>query len=914
MAESNHRYPSLRRILHWTLASLVLTQICVMLLFRAMTSLKFGQMVLTLHLNVGVAILAVVTALTVVGFVTKAPPAPSKSPAWQKLAAVIVHFGLLALIFAAVVIGIMMTWARGYDVPLFFLFHVAAPNGVDFGDPDKLLVAHGRVVFALGGFIAVHIGAVVFNWVVRRVNVLSRMTRKSDERIFRNVAPIAVQLFFAFAVLIGAGAYVGMDALKHTRRMEEIAADTYDKTFLSVSHALTAKAAIKEAIGLMASDGAADHIKELVDSASSDIDEVVSRAPDDASKETSVKIAAQLKALGANPSGHVKEMHEIDAAIDDLSLALQGASFNARTAITNAGADSHDLVILAAAPTTAMAALAATFVWLSIGGLVARLRKMTRAISAADATADITVIGDGELAGLMRDVLACRESFATQRSEVQRLSEEVARSEEAAQKKLDEVIGGVVSAAKRGDFSKRAPEGADLGRFQSIALGLNSVCDAAERFLEAIDKQATALANGDHAYRLEGNFEGRFAKVAANVGNSTDAALKRFAAEVAQRDEFVRRTLDEAIGDVVTAARAGDFSRRAPETEDLGQFLKITQGLNAVCAEAERFLDSVEMQATALAGGDLTRQIEEEFKGRFAKVASNVNSATRALQETVAETRHSSEMTHAHAQSILHDATDLARREERQAQSISQTSTSMEQLTASVALCADNSRTAAKTARQAAARADQSLAGVAEAIEAVDRIDESSKQIAAIVSGIDEIAFQTRLLALNAAVEAARAGEAGRGFAVVAQEVRSLADSSASRAKDARNLVQESSRQVRIGVDVVRATGSAFQEIVQQARQVAERVDQISAAVDEQSRTIATLSKEAIEMDTITQQNFTTADAVRGTANELASEASRLAGLVSTFSTGDVQHRDVDVEADLDAPEDEEASVGRDAA
>jgi methyl-accepting chemotaxis protein len=173
---------------------------------------------------------------------------------------------------------------------------------------------------------------------------------------------------------------------------------------------------------------------------------------------------------------------------------------------------------------------------------------------------------------------------------------------------------------------------------------------------------------------------------------------------------------------------------------------------------------------------------------------------------------------------------------------------------------------------------------VRDAIAAMGRIEQASREIAQITNVIDEIAFQTNLLALNAGVEAARAGEAGKGFAVVAQEVRELAQRSASAAKDIKALIGKSGEEVAGGVQLVQKTGEALSEIEARVGRINDHIHSIAVASREQATGLAEVNTAVNQMDQVTQQNAAMVEESSAATSKLSSEADALYRLVSQFT------------------------------
>jgi methyl-accepting chemotaxis protein len=172
------------------------------------------------------------------------------------------------------------------------------------------------------------------------------------------------------------------------------------------------------------------------------------------------------------------------------------------------------------------------------------------------------------------------------------------------------------------------------------------------------------------------------------------------------------------------------------------------------------------------------------------------------------------------------------------------------------------------------------------AVTAMGEIEQSAGQINLIIGVIEEIAFQTNLLALNAGVEAARAGDAGRGFAVVAQEVRGLAQRSASAAKEIKSLIASSSEQVQRGAHLVRDTGQALSGIVDSVMQIDALISEIAQSSQEQAVSLSQVNIAINQMDQVTQQNAAMVEEATAAASSLKSEADTLFTLVGCFDMG----------------------------
>jgi len=323
-------------------------------------------------------------------------------------------------------------------------------------------------------------------------------------------------------------------------------------------------------------------------------------------------------------------------------------------------------------------------------------------------------------------------------------------------------------------------------------------------------------------------------------------------------------------------------------------------------------------EISGLAEGDLTGRAEvtADFTGA---IADSFNVMTEQLSQVVRDVKDASLQVSSTSQEVKTSTENLAETGEAQAVQISDAVAAINEMATSIQQVAENATQSATVSQQATVNArdgaetvestNKSMSAICENVQetaaAIKRLGESSQEIGNIVQLIDDIADRTSILALNASIQAAMAGEAGRGFAVVAEEVQRLAERSTTATKQIDTLVkniqgeiseagismEESIQQVVKGSSLADNAYKKLQEIETVSTRLAELIQSISMAADQQARASENISKTMEEVGEVSTQTSAASRQTAVSMENMAETSDQLIESVAAFKLAEEKER-----------------------
>jgi twitching motility protein PilJ len=350
--------------------------------------------------------------------------------------------------------------------------------------------------------------------------------------------------------------------------------------------------------------------------------------------------------------------------------------------------------------------------------------------------------------------------------------------------------------------------------------------------------------------------------------------------------------------------------RRQEADEQRLQALKKEEEAQAANDQNQAAILRLMNELQEVADGDLTVQatVSEDITGA---IADSVNYTVEELRGLVGRVTKTAEQVTSASNQAQGISNELLVASQKQSREIQETGQAVLEMAVQITDVSKSANESAEVARQSVTAADEGAKAVEDAIKGMNeireqiqetskrikRLGESSQEIGEITELISDITEQTNVLALNAAIQAASAGEAGRGFSVVAEEVQRLAERSGEATKqigalvrtiqtdthDAVAAMEKSTQGVVEGAKLSDAAGAALSEIRRVSNRLADLIQDISSATEQQATSANGVAQNIQNILTVTEQTQQGTQQTAQSIRELSMLAEELKNSVSRF-------------------------------
>lgn len=296
-----------------------------------------------------------------------------------------------------------------------------------------------------------------------------------------------------------------------------------------------------------------------------------------------------------------------------------------------------------------------------------------------------------------------------------------------------------------------------------------------------------------------------------------------------------------------------------------------------------QYIQEIKETLNKIADGKLNYTLQYDYSGEFAQIKEAFIHISNSLNDTMGQINTMAGEVAATSAVVAESAKDLSNGAEEQKVFMGAISEQIIQVENKMQEDAEHAKEASNTVIQLGNDMKKSNQQVDKMIEAMHQIKSASYEIESMVGMIQDISTQTNLLSLNASIEAARAGEAGKGFAVVANTVKELADSSAEATETTKQLVVQAIEAVEHGTMIADETAQVLAELIKQTKKVVSIIEEMSKATEIETESIKQVADRMDDITAIINNNTVAIADSDETATELKNQAETLKELLYKF-------------------------------
>lgn len=309
----------------------------------------------------------------------------------------------------------------------------------------------------------------------------------------------------------------------------------------------------------------------------------------------------------------------------------------------------------------------------------------------------------------------------------------------------------------------------------------------------------------------------------------------------------------------------------------------LTQTLDVTMMSVNRYISDIQQVLTQIADGNLRVEPQVDYKGDFTLIKGSLQTIIESMNETLVGFRAAAARLATMSDELSGQSGQLHEASLEQNQSAEALVYEVSHVKEQLSTVSENSSQASCKTEEIARRIQEANTQMNALSRAMDNINSNAQQITKIAKDIEDISFQTSILAINASVEASHAGSAGRGFAVVAEEVKRLAAKSSEAAKNASEIVENTTGIIRTGVDLTSDTAKSLFAISSVSDQISKISDQLVTAVQDQESAIMIMEERIGTISAIADRNLQNASGTAQSSGLLAKEAESLQSRVRKF-------------------------------